>query len=530
MHRTHSPVASRALVGGGALVAAVLFACSAPSAPLAQCESEARACGATPEFELSCEDGFWVPALCGEGERCIDDRCASYQCLAGETECRGNAVATCVDESWGEPLPCDDSYQCDEGECLPVVCNPDSGRCGENGSVEKCNATGTRWMPWTTCTDAQICLEGACLPKTCAEGNRACGPKSRLFTCDAEEGWVASICEGGLPCVFGRCLECLSDETCDPGERCDEGACVETTPAWITTSVPAGTVGVAYSETLIVEGGLAPILITLTEGTLPDGLTISSRGTLAGTPTTAGLFSFTVSATDARQASAELELTLEVLAQGALRVTTTQLPAADLDYSYSYQLQGAGGIPPLAWQALQPLPAGLSLTSGGLIHGTPTELGEFPLTFRVLDVRTPPGYDAKDFVLQVRIAPLEIIGDQTMDLFVIKIITLPLLVPYLPYSQQLQARGGLRPYEWSETSAPPGTGFLIPKWGLPQGLTLGAGGRITGSVTDLSDATRVSIPFTGIDLTGYFISAKVEDSQQNPDSDTAVFFIPTVPL
>ena len=68
-------------------------------------------------------------------------------------------------------------------------------------------------------------------------------------------------------------------------------------------AVPSATVAVAYSQTLSASGGTAPYGFAITAGSLPAGLSIDpSTGALAGTPTAAGTFNFTVTATDSRRA------------------------------------------------------------------------------------------------------------------------------------------------------------------------------------------------------------------------------------
>ena len=66
-----------------------------------------------------------------------------------------------------------------------------------------------------------------------------------------------------------------------------------------SASLPGGTTGTAYSQTVSASGGTAPYTYTVTSGNLPTGLTLSSGGALTGTPTVAGNFNFTVTATDA---------------------------------------------------------------------------------------------------------------------------------------------------------------------------------------------------------------------------------------
>jgi hypothetical protein len=67
-----------------------------------------------------------------------------------------------------------------------------------------------------------------------------------------------------------------------------------------TASLPGGTAGAAYSQTLATSNCTAPVTWSVTSGTLCTGLTLgSSTGTIAGTPGSAQTCSFTVQAADA---------------------------------------------------------------------------------------------------------------------------------------------------------------------------------------------------------------------------------------
>ena len=59
---------------------------------------------------------------------------------------------------------------------------------------------------------------------------------------------------------------------------------IQTAPVIVTDTLPDGTVDTAYSVTLGATGNV-PFTWTLTGGTLPAGLTLSSTGVLSGTPT-----------------------------------------------------------------------------------------------------------------------------------------------------------------------------------------------------------------------------------------------------
>ena len=63
-------------------------------------------------------------------------------------------------------------------------------------------------------------------------------------------------------------------------------------------SLSAANIGTAYNQAITASGGTAPYTYAVTAGALPAGLTLSSGGTLSGTPTAGGSFNFTVTATD----------------------------------------------------------------------------------------------------------------------------------------------------------------------------------------------------------------------------------------
>jgi|HubBroStandDraft_2_1064218.scaffolds.fasta_scaffold45451_1 hypothetical protein len=89
----------------------------------------------------------------------------------------------------------------------------------------------------------------------------------------------------------------------------------EVCPLAVTTAtLPGGTVGTAYSQALAGTGGAGTYTWTET-GALPAGLTLSTAGTLSGTPTAAGAFSFTVTMTDVNAQTKTASLSLTVAAK-----------------------------------------------------------------------------------------------------------------------------------------------------------------------------------------------------------------------
>jgi hypothetical protein len=81
----------------------------------------------------------------------------------------------------------------------------------------------------------------------------------------------------------------------------------------ITSSLPSGTGGSAYSQTLQASGGTTPYTWSITSGSLPTGLSLnSSTGVISGIPTTGGTFSFTIQLKDASNQTATKSLSITI--------------------------------------------------------------------------------------------------------------------------------------------------------------------------------------------------------------------------
>lgn len=108
------------------------------------------------------------------------------------------------------------------------------------------------------------------------------------------------------------------------------------------------TVGVPYHQAFSASGGSAPYSYASSGGSLPAGLTLSASGTISGTPTAAGNYSFSVTATDAHGFSGSLAYAGVVNAPSA---TTTSI-ASSLNPSklhdavtFTATVTSAGGVP-----------------------------------------------------------------------------------------------------------------------------------------------------------------------------------------
>jgi hypothetical protein len=92
----------------------------------------------------------------------------------------------------------------------------------------------------------------------------------------------------------------------------DLGAFEVQVPVVAPGSLPAGQVGIPYSQTLTASGPPGPFTFTVTAGVLPPGLTLGSTGALTGTPTQAGTFAFTAAATNGANETGSRVYTLTI--------------------------------------------------------------------------------------------------------------------------------------------------------------------------------------------------------------------------
>ncbi len=120
-----------------------------------------------------------------------------------------------------------------------------------------------------------------------------------------------------------------------------------------TTSVPSGQVGTAYATTFAATGGTTPYNWSISSGTLPVGLTLSSTGTISGIPTTAGNSSFTIKVSDssspANPASGNFSIIIAAAGSnnyGALLRWTASSSTGITGYNvYRSSVSGSGYVP-----------------------------------------------------------------------------------------------------------------------------------------------------------------------------------------
>lgn len=231
-----------------------------------------------------------------------------------------------------------------------------------------------------------------------------------------------------------------------------------------TTSLPDGVVGEAYSQTLKSSGGSPPYHWDIATGRVPDGLSFSDAGVISGTPITPGEVAFQARVTDQSGQVITVSLSIDINPPPQLTVLSpSALPVAAVGVPYRYELKATAGTAPYTWikkkkKKFGALPDGLSVSSEGVISGTPTTQGVSNFTVIVSDVADRQA--SKPLTLEVGPPPPPLS---------IKTDSLPQALQGLPYTTALEASGGIGPYAWK-----------IDSGVLPDGLTMTGDGAISG--------------------------------------------------
>lgn len=238
-------------------------------------------------------------------------------------------------------------------------------------------------------------------------------------------------------------------------------------PTTLVTAQPESN----YTQALSTTGGQTPYTYTVIGGSLPSGLSVSSAGVISGTVAAAAAnatYNFTVRSSDANSRAVNQALTL-VVANYSVSISTASLSDATEGSFSTRSLASTGGTAPYTYYSIGSLPSGVTLTSNGVISGTPASatgasgLGtSYSVVYRSID--------ANGLVSQLKTLSLSVIlGTPSLS-----VGTPANALRGTQYSHTIVASGGRAPYVYS----------VVPASGsLPTGLSLSAGGVVSGTPT-----------------------------------------------
>jgi large repetitive protein len=149
---------------------------------------------------------------------------------------------------------------------------------------------------------------------------------------------------------------------------------------------PTGEVGIRFETTFTATDGSGTYTWSLSSGALPAGVALdATRGTISGTPRTAGSYQFVLTATDSEGRVASTTAAMRVVAR--LVIKTPRLKVATVARAYHARLAARGGTQPLKWRVVRgKLPAGMVLSQRlGTLTGTPRAAGSFRVTVEARD-------------------------------------------------------------------------------------------------------------------------------------------------
>jgi len=221
-------------------------------------------------------------------------------------------------------------------------------------------------------------------------------------------------------------------------------------PLTITSTLAAPFNGEDYSAPLTATGGTAPYSWSISNGSLPAGLTLNGSA-ITGQPTQDGASTFTLQVKDsaARVASQDISITVST----RFHFVTRSLPNGVAKQPYSATVTTAGATGSVV-MTVSGNPYGTQMNNG-VLEGSTVYAGTYNITVRATDSASPPSVISKTF-------SMDFLGLSYGFMYNGRLGD--------AYHYDLTALGGTDPIRWSllDGNLPPGLSFqnAIPGSGL----------------------------------------------------------------
>jgi hypothetical protein len=249
----------------------------------------------------------------------------------------------------------------------PGTLPPDTAGFGYNQTISTSGGTGNRTL---TVSNIQNAIPGLVVP---ASGTNSLTLSGAPAVAGTETFTVTATDEAGGTTVANYSVTVNPPISLSP------------------STLPADTVNFGYNQTITATGGTGNKTLTVSniQNAIP-GLNIPATAngslTISGTPTAAGTETFTVTGTDSIGATTSIVYHLTV--NPPLVITTTTLASYWTEGvpGYSQTINTTGGTSPITFSVPALTPPGITLSSSGVLSGTPTATGVYDFTVTATDV------------------------------------------------------------------------------------------------------------------------------------------------
>jgi titin len=314
------------------------------------------------------------------------------------------------------------------------------------------------------------------------------GTLSSGLSLDAATGEISGTPTTGGPSTFTLVV---TDAGSQQGTQA-ESVAIAADPSISSPVLPAGETGVTYDAIPVVSGGTGPFTWSVTDGSLPTGMTLdTATGEVSGMPSAGGTSGFTLVVTDGDSQQGTQSESIDIV--GDPSIASPVLAGGEVGVGYDATPLVGGGTGPFTWSVTDgTLPAGLTLDAAtGEISGTPTTSGTAAFTLVVADADALIAEQVESVTIAA--AP-SVLGGETVDGNV-----------GVSVGDQLSVSGGTGPYQWTLTSG-----------SLPAGVVLSSSGAIAGVPTEAGTFTViVSVTDAGGQVSSLTITLVVTPTSLN---------------
>lgn len=189
------------------------------------CTAGQNACEDNSIVTCTSDGAGWEHTLkCESGQFCDNGECLSFACEPGLSWCDDGLFAECSPDGKSvlQEVDCKAiGMNCTPTGCFEGVCMPLTAFCVDFQTKGLCANDGTSYEE-IPCPEEHFCEEGLCLPWICQPGHKSCEDNHAVVCNPQGSGVEQKIDCGDQSCIDGECVSCVPD--CG-GKECGNDSC-----------------------------------------------------------------------------------------------------------------------------------------------------------------------------------------------------------------------------------------------------------------------------------------------------------------